>query len=54
MRTVPLAALVRQASHTDRVLKGLAAGDAWNAIGSLTAAFAGALQATVESGRVAL
>ncbi len=53
MKTVPLAALLTQASQTDRVIKGLATGDAWNSIFGLTAAFAGALQATAESGRVA-
>lgn len=54
MRQMPLAQLLRQAHHTDRVVKGLAGGDAWTAITGLAAAMAGALQATVHSGRVAL
>jgi DNA polymerase III subunit delta len=49
---LPLAALLMQASVADRVIKGLAAGDAWSALTGLTGAFAGALQATAESGRV--
>ncbi len=49
---LPLARLMLQSSQTDRVIKGLAAGDAWVAITGLTGAFAGALQATAESGRV--
>ncbi len=52
LETVPLGRLLMQASHTDRVLKGLAAGDAWSALTSLTGGLAGALQATTESGRV--
>lgn len=51
---LPLDRLLMQASHTDRVIKGLAQGDAWSAITGLTGALAGALQATVDSGRVAL
>jgi DNA polymerase-3 subunit delta len=51
---MPLARLLRQAHHTDRVLKGLAGGDAWTAITGLAAGMAGALQATVDSGRVAV
>ncbi len=51
---LPLAALLRQAHHTDRVIKGLAGGDAWTAVTGLTAALAGALQATADSGRVAV
>src|SRR5271170_8339221 len=47
---MPLARLLRQASQTDRIIKGLAAGDAWTAIIALTAAMAGALQASAESG----
>jgi len=47
-----LSRLMVQSSHVDRVVKGLAAGDAWSAITGLTCAFAGALQATPESGRV--
>ena len=50
---MPLARLLRQAHHTDRVIKGLSSGEPWTAITGLAAAMAGALQATVESGRVA-
>jgi DNA polymerase-3 subunit delta len=50
---MPLARLLQQAHHTDRVIKGLAGGDAWTAVIGLAAAMAGAaLQATAESGRV--
>ncbi|HEY0746308.1 MAG TPA: DNA polymerase III subunit delta [Steroidobacteraceae bacterium] len=52
LKKLPLAPLLIQASHTDRVIKGLAAGDAWSALTGLTGAFAGALQASPESGRV--
>jgi DNA polymerase III subunit delta len=52
MRSMPLARLILQASHTDRVIKGLAAGDAWSALTGFTGALAGALQATADSGRV--
>jgi DNA polymerase-3 subunit delta len=52
LKKMPLAPLLMQASHTDRVIKGLAAGDAWSALTGLTGAFAGALQASPESGRV--
>jgi DNA polymerase-3 subunit delta len=52
LRKLPLAPLLIQASQTDRVIKGLAAGDAWSALTGLTGAFAGALQAGAESGRV--
>lgn len=45
LRKLPLAPLLLQAGHTDRVIKGLAAGDAWGALTGLTGAFAGALQA---------
>jgi DNA polymerase III subunit delta len=51
--TMPLARLLRQAGQTDRIVKGLARGDAWTAIIGLTAAMAGALQASRDSGRVA-
>jgi hypothetical protein len=34
-----------QASLTDKIIKGLAPGDAWTALTGLAAAFAGALQA---------
>jgi DNA polymerase III subunit delta len=52
LKTLPLARLLRQAAHADRVIKGLAAGDAWSALTGLTGALAGALQATADSGRV--
>jgi DNA polymerase III subunit delta len=52
IRKLPLARLMVQSSRVDRIIKGLAAGDAWSAITGLTGAFAGALQATPESGRV--
>ena len=52
LRKLPLAPLMLQASHTDRVIKGLRPGDAWSALTGLTGAFAGALQANGESGRV--
>jgi DNA polymerase-3 subunit delta len=52
LKKMPLAPLLMQASHTDRIIKGLAAGEAWSALTGLTGAFAGALQATAESGRV--
>jgi len=51
---MPLARLLRQAHHTDRVIKGLTDGDAWTAITGLAAGMAGALQATADSGRVAV
>jgi DNA polymerase III subunit delta len=50
LRKMPLAPLLLQAAHADRVLKGLAAGDAWSAITGLTGAMSGALQAAPESG----
>lgn len=49
---MPLARLMRQAQHVDRIVKGQAGGDAWTAVTGLAAAMAGALQATPESGRV--
>jgi DNA polymerase-3 subunit delta len=52
LKKLPLAPLLMQASHTDRVIKGLVPGDAWSALTGLTGAFAGALQATGDSGRV--
>ena len=52
LEQLPLARLLVQASHTDRVIKGLATGDAWSALTALTGGLAGALQATPESGRV--
>ncbi len=45
LKKLPLAPLLLQASHTDRVIKGLAPGDAWSALTGLTGALAGALQA---------
>ena len=45
LKKLPLAPLLLQASHTDRVIKGLSVGDAWGALTGLTGAFAGALQA---------
>ncbi len=51
--TMPLGRLLRQAGQTDRIIKGLARGDAWTAIIGLTASMAGALQASRDSGRVA-
>ncbi len=51
-RRLPLARLLMQAGHTDRVIKGLAPGDAWSTLTGLTGALAGALQASVNSGRV--
>jgi DNA polymerase-3 subunit delta len=53
LKKLPLAPLLMQASHADRVIKGLVPGDAWSALIGLTGAFAGALQATADSGRVA-
>jgi DNA polymerase-3 subunit delta len=52
LKRLALAPLLLQASHADRVIKGLAPGDAWTAITGLTGALAGALQAGAESGRV--
>ena len=52
LRRLKLPPLILQASHADRVIKGLAVGDAWSALTELTGALAGALQAGAESGRV--
>jgi len=52
LEQLPLSRLLVQASYTDRVIKGLATGDAWSALTALTGGLAGALQATPESGRV--
>jgi DNA polymerase-3 subunit delta len=52
LRKLSLAPLMMQAGHTDKVIKGLAAGDAWSQLTGLTGAMAGALQARVDSGRV--
>jgi DNA polymerase-3 subunit delta len=54
LKTLPLGSLLMQASRTDRIIKGMAAGDAWSALTGLTGALAGALQATPDSGRVAV
>jgi DNA polymerase III subunit delta len=54
LKKMPLAPLLIQAGYTDRVIKGLAAGDAWSALTGLTGAMAGALQASPDSGRVLL
>jgi DNA polymerase-3 subunit delta len=54
LKTLPLGRLLMQASHTDRVLKGLAMGDAWSALTALTGGLAGALQASADSGRVSV
>lgn len=51
---LPLARLLIEASRTDRVIKGLAMGDPWSALTGLTGGLAGALQATADSGRVAI
>jgi DNA polymerase-3 subunit delta len=51
---LPLARLLRQAGNADRVIKGISPGDAWSAVISLTCGMAGALQATRDSGRVAV
>jgi DNA polymerase-3 subunit delta len=53
LRSLPLAELLREASMADRIVKGLASGDAWTALTGLTAGLAGALQPTGVSGRVA-
>jgi DNA polymerase III subunit delta len=53
LKQLPLAQLMKQASHADRVIKGLAAGEPWSALTGLTGGLAGALQATADSGRVA-
>ena len=53
-KKLPLARLLVKASHADRIIKGLAPGDAWSALTELTGGFAGALQATTDSGRVAV
>jgi DNA polymerase III subunit delta len=52
LKKLPLAPLLMQASQTDRIIKGLSPGDAWSALTGLTGAFAGALQAGADSGRV--
>jgi DNA polymerase III subunit delta len=52
LKKLPLAPLLLRASHTDRIIKGLSQGDAWSALIGLTGAFAGALHANADSGRV--
>jgi DNA polymerase-3 subunit delta len=52
LKELPLAQLLVEASHTDRIIKGLAPGDAWSALTGLAGRLAGALQATANSGRV--
>ena len=52
LKTLPLPRLLMQAGHADRVIKGLAPGDAWSELTGLTGVLAGALQASTESGRV--
>jgi hypothetical protein len=42
---LPLRRLLIQASVTDKIIKGLAPGDAWTALTGFAAALAGALQA---------
>jgi DNA polymerase-3 subunit delta len=53
LRNLPLAGLLVEAARADKVIKGLAAGDAWTVLTGLTARMAGALQARRISGRVA-
>jgi DNA polymerase III subunit delta len=52
LKKMPLARLLREAGRTDRIIKGLAPGDAWSAVTALAGEMAGALQATRDSGRV--
>jgi DNA polymerase-3 subunit delta len=51
---MPLARLLTEAGRVDRIIKGLALGDAWSAVTALAAEMSGALQATPDSGRVAI
>ena len=51
---MPLAALLQEAARVDRTIKGILPGDSWSSIVSLTVGMAGALQATRDSGRVAV
>ncbi len=53
LKTWPLPRLLEEASHADRIIKGISAGDAWSALTGLTGSLAGALQAGTQSGRVA-
>jgi DNA polymerase-3 subunit delta len=52
LKGLPLAQLLVEAGRTDRIIKGLAQGDAWSALIGLTGGLAGALQGTADSGRV--
>ena len=52
LRDLPLASLIVQASRTDKIIKGLAVGEAWTALAGLTATLAGVLQPRPVSGRV--
>ncbi|HEY1313271.1 MAG TPA: DNA polymerase III subunit delta [Steroidobacteraceae bacterium] len=54
LKQLPLEQLMKQASHADRVIKGLSAGEPWSALTGLAGGLAGALQATADSGRVRL
>jgi DNA polymerase-3 subunit delta len=54
MGKMPLAALMREAALVDRTIKGIVPGDPWSSIVALTMGMAGALQATRDSGRVAV
>jgi len=51
-RSLPLAQLLREAGHVDRIVKGQARGDVWTALTALTAGLAGALHHRLLSGRV--
>ncbi len=53
LRALPLPALLAQASEADRIVKGMAPGDAFTALLGLVAVLAGALQPPPVSGRVA-
>jgi DNA polymerase III subunit delta len=53
LRSLPLPALLAQAGQADRIVKGMAPGDAPTALLGLVAALAGALQPPRISGRVA-
>ncbi|MBS0613414.1 MAG: DNA polymerase III subunit delta, partial [Proteobacteria bacterium] len=50
--SLPLAQLLREAGHVDRIVKGQARGDVWTALTALTAGLAGALHHRLLSGRV--
>jgi DNA polymerase-3 subunit delta len=52
LHRLPVGALLTEASLADRIIKGLAAGDAWVALTGLTALLAGALQPIPVSARV--